>query len=44
LNQTIQHKEAGCLILQPVSVHRAAGTNPPATAEADPELEPQGTL
>jgi hypothetical protein len=44
LNHTTQHMLAGCLMLHHVSVHRAAGTIPLATAAALQELDHPGIL
>ena len=40
----IPQRLAGCLILPPVSVHKAAGTSQAATADALPPLDPPGIL
>jgi|GEM_PF-595118 len=42
LNPTIPHILAGWRIEPPVSVQRAAGTSPAATAAAEPDDEPPG--
>ena len=44
LNPTSPQRLAGVRTDPPVSVPRLAGTIPAATATADPELDPPGTL
>src|SRR5688500_18727843 len=44
LNPNIPQREDGTLVEPPVSVPNAKGINPPATATADPPLEPPDIL
>lgn len=44
MNPTIPQRLAGVRTDPPVSVPRLAGANHAATATADPELDPPGTL